>query len=267
MWLINGVANGCLSPLDRGLAYGDGVFRTLSIRDQKPIWWTDHYTKLAHDCAALNIACPDPALLLNEIQIVTQQHNDAVLKIILTRGSGARGYAPPDPASPTRIVMAAPLPEAHDIQDGIRARWCSLRLSRQAQLAGIKHLNRLENVLARQEWSDPAIVEGLVCDDTGAVIGGTRSNLFALRDGSLWTPDLTLSGVAGVTRARVLKAAALHGIDVQVGRLEHAHILDADEVFLSNSVAGLWRVATLDTVQWHSATWTERFLQWIYEAD
>lgn len=267
MWLINGEANGTLSPLDRGLAYGDGVFRTLKAHNQRPVWWKDHYAKLAHDCAALKLACPESDLLLNEIRRVTQTCDDAVVKILLTRGPGARGYAPPNPALPTRIVMATPLPEAHGIHDGIRVRWCNLQLARQAQLAGIKHLNRLENVLARQEWSDPAIVEGLLCDDTGAVTGGTRSNLFAMRDGCLWTPDLTLSGVAGVTRGRVLSAAKSHGIEVQVGRLEAANILDADEVFLSNSIAGLWRVAVLDQVQWQHATWTEQFRQWIDETD
>lgn len=267
MWLINGEANGALSPLDRGLAYGDGVFRTLKVSHHEPIWWKDHYAKLAHDCAALRLACPEADLLLNEIGIVTASCNDAVIKIILTRGPGARGYAPPDPASPTRIVMATPLPEAHDIKAGIQVRWCSLRLARQAQLAGIKHLNRLENVLARQEWTDPNITEGLLCDDTGAVIGGTRSNLFVMRNGRLWTPDLSFSGITGVTRARILRAAKLRGIEIQVGRLETANILDADEVFLSNSIVGLWRIAGLDNVQWRSAEWTEQFQQWIYETD
>lgn len=267
MWLINGEANGTLSPFDRGLAYGDGVFRTLKVLNREPVWWTDHYAKLAHDCAALKLACPEPGLLLDEIRTVTQTLGDAVVKIIITRGPGARGYAAPEPASPTRIVIATPLPEAHDIQTGIHVRWCKLQLARQAQLAGIKHLNRLENVLARQEWSDPAIIEGLLCDDTGAVIGGTRSNLFAMRKGCLLTPDLTQSGVAGVTRARILRAAQAHGIDVHVGRLEPASMLGADEVFLSNSIAGLWRVATLDQVQWPSATWTEQFRQWVYETD
>jgi len=267
MWLINGEANGSLSPLDRGLAYGDGVFRTLKVLNRKPVWWADHYAKLAHDCAALELTCPESELLLNEMRGVTQTCGDAVVKIILTRGPGARGYAVLNPISPTRIVMAEPLPGAQDIQAGIQARWCSLRLARQAQLAGVKHLNRLENVMARQEWTDLNITEGLLCDDTDAVIGGTRSNLFVMRKGRLCTPDLRLSGVAGVTRARVLSAAKLHGIEVQVGRLETANILDADEVFLSNSIVGLWRIALLDNVQWRSAEWTEQFQQWIYETN
>ena len=266
-WLINGEANGTLSPLDRGMAYGDGVFRTLKVRDQQPVWWRDQYPKLAHDCATLTLACPDANLLLSEIETVTKQLSSAVVKIVITRGLGERGYAPPKPAAPTRIVIATALPEQAQAVQGVRVRWCSLRLARQPQLAGIKHLNRLENVLARQEWSDPGIAEGLLCDDTGALIGGTRSNVFAMRAGCLLTPDLSLSGIAGVTRDRILRAAARHGIHTQVARLEPANILDADEVFLSNSILGLSPVAALDDRLWHATTWTEQFQQWLDETD
>lgn len=266
-WLLNGVANAGVSPLDRGMAYGDGVFRTLKVRDRQPLWWRDHYAKLAHDCAALKLACPAPNVLLSEIHIVSQPLDSAVVKIVVTRGPGERGYAPPEPAAPTRIVMASALSDREHERHGIHVRWCSMRLARQAQLAGIKHLNRLENVLARQEWSDPDIAEGLLCDDTGAVIGGTRSNVFALRAGRLLTPDLSLSGIAGVTRDRVLRAATRHGIEIQVARLESANIMDADEVFLSNSIVGLSPVAVLDKRQWRTTAWTEQFQQWIDETD
>lgn len=266
-WLIDGEANGCVSPLDRGLAYGDGVFRTLKVRNQQPVWWRDHYAKLAHDCAALKLACPEPNVLLGEIDSVTQQLNSAAVKIVITRGPGERGYAPPESASPTRIVMASALPDPAQARRGVHVRWCTLRLARQGQLAGVKHLNRLENVLARQEWSDPEIAEGLLCDDTGAVVGGTRSNVFVMQHGRLLTPDLSLCGIAGVTRDRVLRAATRHGIDIQVVRLEPANILDADEVFLSNSIVGLSPVTVLDNVQWRSTAWTEQFQQWIDETD
>ena len=268
MWLINGQANASISPFDRGLAYGDGVFRTLKTGGGKPHWWADHYTKLTHDCVALKLACPAQPLLLAEIEIVTREVADAVVKLTLTRGPGLRGYALPDGASPTRIVAATPLPDyAHYETHGVSVRWCALRLARQAKLAGIKHLNRLENVLARQEWADPNIAEGLLCDDTGAVIGGTMTNLFAMRGGQLFTPDLSLSGINGVTRARVLRAAKLHGINVRIERLETADILAADEIFLGNSIASLWHVARLDDRQWVTAGWTEQFKQWIHETD
>ena len=266
--LVNGRRSHVVSALDRGLAYGDGVFRTLKIHQNKPVWWADHYAKLAHDCRALELACPDPNLLRFEVEAVTRELAEGAVKIIVTRGEGARGYALSNPVSPTRIVMASTLP-AHPQQatGGVNVRWCNLRLARQPQLAGIKHLNRLENVLARNEWRDPDIAEGLLCDDTGAVIGGTMSNLFIIREGRLHTPDLTQTGVDGVARLRILRAAALYGIDVRIRRLESEEILAADEVFLSNSIIGVWRVARLDDRQWKPAGWTEQFKHWIDETD
>jgi 4-amino-4-deoxychorismate lyase len=155
--------------------------------------------------------------------------------------------------------MAAPLPP--HAQPGapadVGARWCSLRLARQPRLAGIKHLNRLENVLARAEWDDPAIAEGLLCDDSGAVIGGVMSNLFWIRDGELFTPDLSECGVAGVARARLLRGAARLGISAHIVRLPPAAILAADEIMISNSIIGVRRIARLDDVAWPPAGWTE----------
>lgn len=267
MWLINGQADPGISPLDRGLSYGDGVFRTLKARAGEPIWWADHYATLARDCAALALACPEQKMLLNEVQTVAQGA-DRVIKITLTRGEGARGYRPLDLVSPTRIVAAAPLPDyAQQAAHGIRVRWCRLRLARQAELAGIKHLNRLQNVLARMEWNDPTIAEGLLCDDTCAVIGGTMTSLFVVRGNELLTPDLSLSGVNGVIRSRVLRVARLHRVKWRICRLETADILAADEVFLGNSIAGLWRIVRLEDRQWTASGWTEQFNRWIHETD
>ena len=264
MWLINGQSDAGISPLDRGLSYGDGVFRTLVTAAGQPVWWEDHYAKLLHDCGALGLVCPDEKILLAEVQSVALGAS-AVVKITITRGVSARGYKPPDGVVPTRIVSASALPDYAHAAHGVRARWCTQRLARQATLGGIKHLNRLENVLARREWDDAAIAEGLLCDDTGAVIGGTMTNLFVMRDGQLRTPDLSLSGIDGVTRGRVLRAARMNHIGLSIGRLETADILAADEVFLGNSVVGLWRVARLEDRQWTSTRWTEQFKRWIYE--
>lgn len=267
MWLVNGQVDAGISPLDRGLSYGDGVFRTLKTRAGEPIWWSDHYATLARDCAALALTCPEQKMLLNEVQTVAQGA-DRVIKITLTRGEGARGYRPPDLVSPTRIVAAAPLPDyAQQAASGVSVRWCRLRLARQAELAGIKHLNRLQNLLARMEWGDPTLAEGLLCDDTGAVIGGTMTSLFVVRGNELLTPDLSLSGVDGVTRSRVLRAARVHGVQWRICRLEAADILAADEVFLGNSIAALWRIVRLEDRQWTASGWTEQFNHWIHETD
>lgn len=266
MMLVNGLPVVSVSALDRGLAYGDGVFRTLCMQAGAPLWWRDHYAKLAVDSSALGLACPDEAELRAEVCRVAEA-GDGVVKIILTRGTGARGYAPAASQAPTRIVMASPLPPhaRPDAPADIHARWCTLQLARQPRLAGIKHLNRLENVLARAEWDDPAIFEGLLCDDGGAVISGVMSNLFWVSKGELFTPDLSQCGVAGVARARLLRAAARRGIPVHVGRMPPAAILAADEVMICNSLIGVRRVARLDDTLLPAAGWTDMLKIALYE--
>ena len=257
MILVNGQPVESLDVRDRGLAYGDGVFRTLRTQAGEPLWWRDHAAKLAADCTALLLDAPDEAGLLAEVRQVALA-GQGVVKIILTRGAGARGYAPSAGQACTRIVMAASLPPhaQPDAPVDIHARWCTLRLARQPRLAGIKHLNRLENVLARAEWDDPAIVEGLLRDDSGAVISGVISNLLWIRAGELFTPDLSECGVAGVARARLLRAAARLGIPAHIGRVLPDAILAADEVMICNSLIGVRRVARLDDVTWAPAGWT-----------
>lgn len=266
MMLVNGKNADSVSVLDRGLAYGDGIFRTLRTQAGQPLWWRDHYAKLVADCAALDLKCPDEAGLHLEVRRVAEA-GESVVKIILTRGTGARGYAPPASLAGTRVVMASPVPP--HAQTGammaIAARWCALRLAPQPALAGIKHLNRLENVMARLEWDDPAIFEGLLRDNNGWVIGGVMSNLFWAKDGELFTPDLSQCGVAGVARTRLLRGAARKGIRTNIGRFHPDAILAADEVMLCNSVMGVRRVARLDDNNCPSAGWTDIVKSILYE--
>ena len=159
MILVNGQPAENVGVLDRGLAYGDGVFRTLCMHAGGPLWWHDHYVKLAADCAALMIVCPEEAGLHAEVCRAAEA-GERVVKILITRGVGARGYAlPPKQQMTTRIVLSTSLPAyAQAATPGdINARWCALRLARQPRLAGCKHLNRLEYVLARAEWKEPDI--------------------------------------------------------------------------------------------------------------
>ena len=266
MILVNGQLAETVDALDRGLAYGDGVFRTLRTRAGQPLWWRDQYAKLAADCSALMLACHEEAVLRAEVCRVAEA-GEGVVKIVMTRGVGTRGYALPQGQVTTRIVLSAPLPAYAQVgsPDAIAARWCTLRLARQPRLAGIKHLNRLESVLARAEWNDPDILEGLLCDDSGAVIGGVMSNMLMVKDGELLTPDLSQCGVAGVARTRLLRAAARLGMRIHIGRLLPDAILAADEVMISNSVIGLRRVARLDDVNWSPAGWTTILNNALYE--
>lgn len=257
MILVNGRRSDWVNARDRGLAYGDGVFRTLRTEAGQPVWWADQFAKLAADCSALALACPDEAVLLDEVRQAAEAE-PGIVKIVLTRGAGTRGYAPPADAACTRVVLSAPLPPHArlDASFPIAARWCTLRLARQPRLAGIKHLNRLENVLARAEWDDPEVFEGLLCDQRGAVISGVTSNLLWVRNRALFTPDLSECGVAGVARSRLLRAAARLGMPVHIGRWLPDAILDADEAMICNSVIGVRRIARLGETTWPAAGWT-----------
>ena len=250
--LINGVPGETIDIHDRGLQYGDGVFRTLRIEGGQPLNWARHYRKLRQDCAALGLDCPADGLLAGELQQLTADRPQGVAKIIVTRGRGERGYAPSAAPHPTRILTlhSAPAFPQANYTEGIVLRVCELRLSQQPRLAGIKHLNRLENVLAVAEWQDPEIAEGLLLDQHDNVIEGTRSNLFLVRDGTLYTPDLSRCGVAGIQRDRVIEWAVKHAVGCRIEHLALQDVLDADEVFLVNSVIGLWPVRALQQRNW-----------------
>jgi 4-amino-4-deoxychorismate lyase len=252
MILVNGIVSDSISPLDRGLMYGDGVFRTLPVRDGAPICWPQHFVKLGADCAALKIACPSWDVLDGELKALAAQDRDCAVKIVVTRGQGARGYVVPPAQHASRILMSSPLPQYTDslAESGVRVHLCSLRLSHQPLLAGVKHLNRLESVLARMEWDDAEIAEGLLRDGDGNVVEGTMSNLFASQGDTLYTPELSRCGVAGVQRQRIMALAPRLGLRVSEQCLSLDFLLQAEEVLLCNSLIGVWPVKALAGKTW-----------------
>lgn len=249
--LINGVPGNSLSINDRGLLYGDGVFRTMRLKNGQLQHWPRHYDKLLHDCLALNLQCPAEAILANELEQIMAGQSDGVAKIIITRGISTRGYAPPQPSHATRIVNMAPPPDYSETlsSQGVRLHLCRLQLAHQPRLAGIKHLNRLENVLAAAELTDSDCHEGILLDGDGHVIEATRSNLFMVRNGILFTPDLTNCGVAGMQRDRVIAWAKQNGVQCNICAIPWAELLKADEIFLVNSIIGLWPVREMPGYQ------------------
>lgn len=263
MVLVNGTQSDLIRAMDRGLMYGDGVFRTLRIRGGAPLHWRRHYQKLQSDCAALSIACPDEALLAEEVRKSCETASDCVIKIIVTRGIGARGYAVGPAMEPTRIVMCSPLPAYPErfFQRGIKVHLCDTRLSFQPRLAGVKHLNRLENVLARMEWSDEEIAEGILLDPENNAVEGTATNLFMVKGEVLYTPDLGRCGVAGVQRGRIMDFAAELGMPLKIQHLPLQQLMEADEIMLCNSVIGLWRVNEFNGKTWESGKMTAIFRQ------
>lgn len=245
--LINGVAGDRLPIADRGLMYGDGLFETIAVRDGQPCLWRAHLDRLQAGARRLNIPCPSPAVLYRECTQVAEGAAACVVKLVLTRGAGGRGYAPPASPEPTRILLRFPWPEHPPEwgQSGVTAVWCRTTLGEQPLLAGIKHLNRLEQVLARTEWRDPKIAEGLLCDTRGRVIGGTMSNLFVVAGERLLTPRIHRCGILGTVRALTLDCASALGLDTVEADLVPGDLAAADGVFLTNALIGVWPLRSL----------------------
>lgn len=254
-YLINGSKSASLSPFDRGFAYGDGVFRTLPVEKARAHNWQLHYAKLVHDCNVLGIVCPASQILLNDIErLFAGNQTKAVAKIIVTRGEGDRGYSMPSLAQPTRVVIKSAFPSypAEAFEYGVRLHLCQTKLGFQPRLAGIKHLNRLENVLARAEWNDPAIADGLMLDMEGNVVECVMSNIFARYGRTLVTPDLNRCGVAGMTRQRILELAPAMEYRTEIRQIALDELMDADEIIICNSLFGAWQVRTLAGKSWEA---------------
>lgn len=245
--LINGHPADCVSVTDRALAYGHGLFETLPVYDGHPVFLTDHLRRLLQGCARLGIPLDHLTdQLKQDFKQLELPQGAAVLKIIVTCGSGGRGYLTPDSAQPSRILMLSPMPLYPDRpEEGVCVRWCQTRLACQSALSGIKHLNRLEQVLARNEWNDPAIREGLVLDSDGHVIEGTMSNLCFIRNGLFCTPSLDQAGVEGIIRNQLLSLAPKLGLTVEIGHFSIDDVQTADELMVCNSLIGIWPITRL----------------------
>lgn len=259
-FLINGRPDECLTPLDRGFAYGDGVFRTLEVRHGIPLCWDRHFRKLTDDCNALGIVCPPSEILLADIRRLCGKNEDVAVKIVVTRGESARGYAVPPLAQPNRALLKAPMPSypPQNFTEGVNLHLCRLRLSIQPRLAGIKHLNRLENVLARMEWVDTQIADGLLLDVDGRVIECTMSNLFMRQGNMLKTPALARCGVSGVTRERIVELAPQLGYQMEIADFGLEDLLMSDEVVICNSLYGAWQVRALHETAWPAGSLANR---------
>ena len=241
--LINGRNSECLPVLDRGLQYGDGLFETIAFIGDKAPLWERHMARLHHGCETLGITPPETALLLEEARTLVGEGR-GILKIIVTRGEQGRGYFP-GVGEPTRVLYTRPWSPALDGSKGVRAHLCRTRLARGGVLAGLKTLNRLEQVMAAREAAAAGGEEGIVCDADGFLVEGIMSNLFWCRHGALFTPDLQQCGVAGVMREFVLDVARREGLPVKIAR-EKADVLEeADAVFLT-SATGLVPVGECD---------------------
>ncbi|MFW1676378.1 aminodeoxychorismate lyase [Pontibacter sp. JAM-7] len=245
---INGVQVTSIPVTDRGLAYGDGLFETICVADGQMPLLERHLSRLSLGLRRLKF----PADTLNAVKAdiaALSLQGDLTLKLMVTRGSGARGYALPEPTETSRIIIISPRQAVLSPQqkNGIKSRFCDYQMAINPQLAGIKHLNRLEQVIARSEWQDTTINEGVLLDSDGFLVEGTMSNLFwVTTDGKVQTPALERCGVAGVMRGYLLDTLTALGIATEQGLYRREALLSATEIFFCNSLIHLWPVRELE---------------------
>lgn len=257
MRLVNGAPADNVAADDRGLAYGDGLFETLAVLAGRPQRLAAHLERLAHGAERLQIPLPPRARLEAELQTVCDGLDAGVARLLVTRGRGPRGYRPPAAPQPTRIVSAEALADVlARAPRPLRTVLCSTRLACNPQFAGLKHLNRLEQVMAAAELIEGRHDEGLMLSTDGRLIGATQGNLFLVRAARLYTPDLRDCGIAGTMRAAILAAATAEGIATEVGDLYTEQLREADGAFVCNAVRGPRPLAAVEgIVQWPQPHW------------
>jgi 4-amino-4-deoxychorismate lyase len=265
MILVNGEFKDHIAIADRGFQYGDGLFETIAVTGGQPVFWDQHWQRLHTGCGRLHIPPPDAEVIAAEATNLCRQAGQSVLKIIVTRGAGGRGYRQPDAMVPTRVLSLHPFPDYPDSykKQGITARFCATRLGLNPSLAGIKHLNRLEQVLARAEWNDPGIQEGIMLDSNGHVIEGTMTNLFYAKGNEIFTASLHTAGVAGVTRAIIKNLIEEYGITLIEHDYDKEVLLSADEIFVCNSIIGIWPIKQIENLQFAVGRMSKQIQVWL----
>lgn len=252
--LIDGEPCAQLSVSDRGFSYGDGLFETILVVGTILPFKQLHWQRLQRGCERLGIVL-DVNLLEQYIDKLLQHlsksdgnsQQKSILKIIVTRGMGKRGYKPSTGAIPTIVLQLSKKPEPIDYNDGVALCLCKHRLGLNPSLAGIKHLNRLDNILASMEIDSEKYQEGLIFDLNDNLIEAVSRNVFIIKDEELITPILDNCGVAGVARDLILeKYRQQLSLLTKEKPITRDELFNADEVFLTNSIDGVWPVKSIE---------------------
>ncbi len=250
MW-VNGLAQESIDARDRAVQFGDGCFTTARVLHGSMLRPQAHLQRLQQACERLRIAGVDWQLLAQEITAIASTIDDGVLKVIITRGSGGRGYSASGCQQPARIISLSAWP-AHYLrlrQTGVRLALSTVRLGKNPLLAGIKHLNRLEQVMIRTELEQTAADEALVLDSDGMLVECCAANLFWRVGKQVFTPDLSASGVNGLQRQQVMQQVIALGYTLSEVRQGYEVLADAEEVLITNALMPILPVSQIEA--WH----------------
>jgi 4-amino-4-deoxychorismate lyase len=262
--LVDGEISTFVKSTNRGLNYADGLFETMPVHNGRPRRWQAHMDRLGAGCERLGLAMPPQAILLREVQTVSAGLPDAVVKIVITRDGQGRGYMPPEGTDSVRVVSAHIYPDGilERAREGVRARVCDLRLAIQPALGGMKHLNRLEQVLASVETRKAGAAEGILLDGEGHIISAIAANIFLVTEDRLLTPRLDRCGVRGVLRSKIL---ADFGARCEQRRLTADMLPEADEVFICNAVRGIVPLIAIDDQEYSIGPVTRELQTWLLD--
>lgn len=239
--IVSGQPQTQLNIADRALQYGDGCFTTVAVRRGRAELWPEHLTRLKLSCERLHIVFSAWNELHADVKALIRDQTESVLKIIISRGEGGRGYSVAGVGQPSYVLSLHAMPQHYQqwqIQ-GIDLGLSPIKLARQPLLAGIKHLNRLEQVLVKYELEKSSYLDAVVCDTDNMMVETSAANLF-WRQGGLWyTPELINSGVEGLMRNLVMDIFRQKSVPIQAVSAKVSSLQQAEEVFICNSLMGV----------------------------
>jgi 4-amino-4-deoxychorismate lyase len=271
--LINGEKENQLSPADRGLCYGDGFFETFYCLEGTLQNWSYHWSRMVRSADILQIALPKESVFLSDFEklkaLQGQTPKACVIKIIVTRGTGGRGYSPANCHATSRIISTSSMPEYQQLREsGMRVSILDSVLTAEGKIAGLKHLNRLGQILAKMELDEKGTNEGVVCNAEGYVREGVSSNLFIVRDKTIITAPLNDCGVAGILRDKVIDSApTICDAEVVERNFTIPDLLAADDAFFTNSLLGVCPVKSIEDRMYRTSNITQSLMSANLEAD
>ncbi|WP_145514562.1 aminodeoxychorismate lyase [Yersinia massiliensis] len=254
MFWINGVEQNLISASDRSVQFGDGCFTTARVCDGRVVWLDKHILRLQQATERLLMPTVNWNALTQEMVEAGSHTEEGVLKVIISRGSGGRGYNGAACQHPTRIISLSDYPaQYHNWRErGVSLALSPVPLARNPLLAGVKHLNRLEQVLIRAHLERTMADEALVLDTEGMLVECCAANLFWRRKEVIFTPDLSLSGVDGIMRQQIMSCLSAHGRRIEIVSQPPNVLADADEVMICNALMPLLPVNRADNWVYHS---------------
>ncbi len=242
--LIDGKKQSKASIFNRNTQFGDGLFETCLVENKKLLFWSNHFERMKLGCDRLKISMIDETLWLSDIKkaFSLMKIDNCIVKLVLSRGESLRGYSYKDNIRPIRITIVSEL-KKNNQDKRFSLEFCNSGYNSNPKLAGIKHCNRLEQVIAR---AGIKVDDGIMLDENENVVSVTQGNIFCIQGNRLITPNLDKCGIEGTRRAVILKIAVDLGFDINIKNLSVAELLRSDEVFISNSIQGVGPVNQIE---------------------